>query len=178
VRGVEVIGSTDRACQRLAHRSRHLGPFDRLMYLLSAAGDDGKVWFAAIALEARRRDDPRAVAVRALLALGVESVIVNGPLKSATKRERPDRSAVGFRATRIPHNSSFPSGHAASSACMATVLSDSSPLAPLWWSLAAGIAWSRVHIGAHHASDVLGGLVIGTAVGLAARRIAPLPAEV
>jgi membrane-associated phospholipid phosphatase len=148
------------------------------MYLLSAAGDDGRIWFGAIALEVRRSDHSRAVATRALLALGIESVIVNGPLKSATKRERPDRSAAGFRHTRIPHNSSFPSGHAASSATMAVVLSDGSSLAPLWYALAAGIAWSRVHVGAHHASDVLGGLAVGAAVGWAARQVAPLPAEV
>jgi undecaprenyl-diphosphatase len=146
------------------------------MYLLSFAGDDGKIWFAAVGWEAWCREDPARLTARALLALGVESALVNGPLKSVTKRERPDRA--GLRATRIPHNSSFPSGHAASSATMAMVLSDGSPMAPLWWTLAAGIAWSRVHVGAHHASDVLGGLVIGAAVGVAARRIAPLTIQV
>jgi undecaprenyl-diphosphatase len=54
---------------------------------------------------------------------------------------------------------------------MATVLSNGSPLAPLWWALAASIAWSRVHVGAHHASDVVAGLVVGTAVGAIARRV-------
>ena len=54
-------------------------------------------------------------------------------------------------------------------------LSDGSSLAPLWCTLAVGIAWSRVHVGVHHASDVLGGLAIGTAIGLAARHVAPLP---
>ena len=165
-----MVGAIDRAAQRLAERGRRSTPFDRLMYLMSVAGDDGRVWFAAIALETWRSDDPAHVAIRALLALGVESALVNGPLKSATKRDRPDRPE-GLRDTRIPHNSSFPSGHAASSATMATVLSAGSPLAPLWWTLAAGIAWSRVHVGVHHASDVLGGMAVGGAVGAIARQM-------
>ena len=33
------------------------------------------------------------------------------------------------------------------------------------------IAVSRVHLRAHHASDVVGGVVIGTALGLVVRRL-------
>jgi membrane-associated phospholipid phosphatase len=38
-------------------------------------------------------------------------------------------------------------------------------------SFAAAVAVSRVHVGAHHASDVVGGALIGTATGLVVRRL-------
>ncbi|MEZ5239905.1 MAG: hypothetical protein R2716_13465 [Microthrixaceae bacterium] len=47
----------------------------------------------------------------------------------------------------MPADTSFPSGHAASGALMAVILSESSPMAPVWVLLALGIGASRAHVG-------------------------------
>ena len=41
---------------------------------------------------------------------------------------------------------------------------------PLWGALAATVALSRPYVRIHHASDVVGGVVVGAAMGLVARR--------
>jgi undecaprenyl-diphosphatase len=70
---------------------------------------------------------------------------------------------------RIPVDTSFPSGHASSSATMAVLLSERTPFAPLWAGLAVGIGASRVHVGVHHGSDVVAGWAVGVVFGLLGR---------
>ena len=55
------------------------------------------------------------------------------------------------------------------------LLSDDDVLWPLYYTVAAVVAASRVHVRIHHASDVVAGAALGTAFGLVARRIYPLP---
>lgn len=62
---------------------------------------------------------------------------------------------------------SMPSGHAATSFAGAVVLTYLLPrAAPLFFLLAAAVAFSRVYVGVHYVSDVLVGALLGTAVGL------------
>ncbi|MCB0958549.1 MAG: phosphatase PAP2 family protein [Acidimicrobiales bacterium] len=148
---------------------------DRIMYSASWFGDDGRGWIAASAVRSLRTPAPAHTFLRHLAWLGIESAVVNGPAKGAVRRERPAHDRAHPHKLRRPGNSSFPSGHAASAATMATLLSEDG-LAPLWWAIALTVSASRVYVGVHHSSDVLGGLAIGTAIGLAARRIdLPLP---
>ena len=49
-----------------------------------------------------------------------------------------------------------------------------SKVKPVYFGLAGLIAASRVHVRIHHASDVVGGIVVGTALGLLARHVWPL----
>ena len=74
---------------------------------------------------------------------------------------------------RAPRTSSFPSGHTLAAFCSAAVLSrpgDRRGNAFLYTS-AGLIGVSRIHLRHHHASDVVGGIVIGTALGLVVRRL-------
>lgn len=146
---------------------------DRVMYTATIVGEDGRIWLAIAALLALR-PATRRKAVRLLVWLGVETVLVNGPMKRAFRRQRP--AAVGEHAytIRVQKSSSFPSGHSASSATMATILSEGSRLAPLWWAIALTIAVSRIHVRDHHASDVAGGLLVGAGLGVLGRRTGPL----
>ena len=68
----------------------------------------------------------------------------------------------------VPHDSSFPSGHAATSFACATVLSAFAPRwAPAFVVLACAIAYSRLYVAVHYPLDVVGGALLGCAVGLA-----------
>lgn len=61
---------------------------------------------------------------------------------------------------------SFPSGHAATSFALAAVLGERWPsLAWLFHMLAAMVCAGRVISGSHHLSDVMGGAVLGLALG-------------
>ncbi|MCB2226300.1 MAG: phosphatase PAP2 family protein [Desulfarculaceae bacterium] len=61
---------------------------------------------------------------------------------------------------------SFVSGHAATSFALAAVLAARWPHgAPVFYTLAAFIAAGRIISGSHYASDVLGGMALGLAVG-------------
>ena len=67
---------------------------------------------------------------------------------------------------RVPHQAAFPSGHAATAFACATVIAWAAPRLRIpAFVLAAGIAWSRVYVGVHWPLDVLGGAVLGAAVG-------------
>jgi undecaprenyl-diphosphatase len=144
---------------------------DPLMYGASWFGDDGKGWMLASVVQARKAPEPLRAVARHLVWLGIESAIVNGPAKGAVRRPRPTR--IGGQhphRLRKPSNSSFPSGHAASAATMASLLSEEG-FAPLWWSIAAIVAASRVYVGVHHFSDVAAGFAVGAGIGVVARHV-------
>lgn len=166
------VGAFDRWVDRRFDALRGRPVFDRVMYTATVVGEDGRVWLAVCALLALRPATRRR-ALRALVWLGIETVLVNGPMKRAVRRQRPESPEVHAHAIRVQTSSSFPSGHSASSATVATILSEGSPSAPVWWTMAVTIAVSRIHVRDHHPSDVAGGLLIGAGLGMLGRRVGP-----
>jgi undecaprenyl-diphosphatase len=150
-------------------RGHHL--VDRALYGASALGDFSLIWHVAGVTEALRGDERKAVTLAA--ALGIESVAVNGVVKSLFRRERPDWDQHRPRNLRRPRSSSFPSGHATSAFMAATVLGAgrSAPTKAAWYAVAGVVAASRVHVKIHHASDVVGGAAIGLGLGALVRRV-------
>lgn len=171
----DLVRRFDTTCERPFEPLRASALANRVFYTATALGDYGLIWVVFALLRALRggRRNERAAA-RAIVATGVESVLVNGAIKSFFRRHRPPSEMDHPHPLRVPVTSSFPSGHATAAFCGATMLSDGDPLAPLYFATAAVVAASRVHVKMHHASDAAGGVVIGLALGLIGRRIAPL----
>jgi len=92
-------------------------------------------------------------------------------LKALFDRPRPPlRYAEPKTLVHLPHDASFPSGHAATSFAAATMLSFGfPPFAPFLYVLAAAVAFSRVYVGVHYPLDVLGGALLGALVAIALR---------
>jgi undecaprenyl-diphosphatase len=100
--------------------------------------------------------------MRLALALGAESLIVNQGIKRIFRRNRPEVGSSSHpHKIRKPLTSSFPSGHASSAVLAASILSEGSNAAPIYRTLAAIVATSRIHVRAHHASDVIAGAAVG-----------------
>jgi membrane-associated phospholipid phosphatase len=152
------------------HRSPNL---DRVLYGLSSAADHGMLWHAVGVAGAVVRRDPR-YALRFSAALGAESALTNGGVKSLFRRVRPQENFAHDDplpyGMRRPITSSFPSGHATTAFMCAGVLAKRPSTALPWFGLAALVAGSRVYVRMHHASDVLAGAALGLALAPAARR--------
>jgi undecaprenyl-diphosphatase len=168
----ERVHALDDAVERWLE-PRRTPTLDHLFYGLSSAGDHGLLWHAVGVTRALQRRDP-GYALRFSAALGIESAITNGAVKSLFRRVRPpdhfEHEAPLPYGMRRPITSSFPSGHAATAFMCALVLSADDGAAPGWFALASLVAASRVYVRMHHTSDVVGGAVLGLVLGKIARR--------
>jgi undecaprenyl-diphosphatase len=135
--------------------------------LVSHSGDGGAVWLVLLALQSKK--NPGGF-LRAAASLAVAAAVVNGPIKALTRRPRPEPLAKAPQ----PPGSSFPSGHAFSSAMIAGLIPPGNPLRGVAIPLAGAVALSRVHLRYHHLSDVAAGAAAGAAVGVALRGLVKL----
>jgi membrane-associated phospholipid phosphatase len=167
-----LLASIDDAGEAALGRLRGRPWFDMAAAVVSNLADYGYVWVALALWKARRPGPPRRRAVLALAGAGVASYGVNKVAKHLVGRGRPAAAVANSRmAVRRPTSSSFPSGHTLAAFCTAMVLTEGAAQTASALGFAGAVAASRVHLGAHHASDVVGGAVIGTATGLVVRRL-------
>jgi len=149
---------------------------DGVAKVVTGLGDHGIMWAATTVWRARHTGPERARAVRALTIAGIESTVVNRTLKAVVGRARPDPDGLVITApgvpVREPTSTSFPSGHTLAAFCAVTVMCQRGDRGgnALLFTSATLVGLSRLHLRAHHASDVIGGAAIGTALGLIGRR--------
>lgn len=118
----------------------------------------------------------RWAGVAVAIALVLDVLIVNVILKLSVNRARPwqDYPDLGFQefhnliGVREPSDSSFPSGHTAAlfAAAVALVMYYKVKGLPAL-GVAILVAISRIYLCMHYPTDVLGGIVIGSACGVA-----------
>jgi undecaprenyl-diphosphatase len=135
---------------------------------LSSSADHSLLWHVCGIVTAIARGDDVGFAARFMGAMGVESLLTNGVVKSAFRRVRPAQyeDLVFSYGLHRPITSSFPSGHATAAFCAARLLGGGAG----WYTLAAAVASTRVYVRLHHASDVVAGAAFGLALGSALRR--------
>lgn len=158
--------TVDRRLYGLIHGLPHSPTSDRYITIVSDLGE-GLGWVAsgiALAWIGGYRGRRAGVAT-AVASLGT-TYLVQELIKPYFRRKRPwvgrEIVVVGIRTT----DTSFPSGHTASSFAAATALTAFYPKAgPLAFLLASGVGASRVHLGHHFPSDVVAGSLLGVAAG-------------
>ena len=138
------------------------GALDGFWVFITHLGDEGYLWIAiGIALLFFKKT--RAVGVSVLLALLINLFITNIGLKNIIARPRPFNVNPEL-VTLIKHPSSFsfPSGHTSGSLTAAFVLYHLMPkkIGVPAVVLATMIAFSRMYVGVHYPTDVLGGIVV------------------
>ncbi|HKH06179.1 MAG TPA: phosphatase PAP2 family protein [Acidimicrobiales bacterium] len=166
----------DAAVDRRVDRVRGNPTLDRVMYTASELGNFSLIWHLFNTTRAVAPDRRLSHAVRVATVLGLEAVVVNGPVKNVFRRHRPVWEHERPLRLRVPKTSSFPSGHASSAAVAAGLLSERDNAWPLYYGAGAIVAASRVYVGVHHASDVVAGAVLGVAMAKAAQRLWRFPA--
>ena len=139
---------------------------DALAVFFDAAGAHGELWIAltVLALAFRRT---RKAGFAMALALCLYMVSGHFILKPLFARPRPcDVNTAITILVKRPHGHSFPSGHTASAFAAAFALwLQNRKLGVPALVLAAFIAFTRLYLYVHFPTDVLGGLVLGLALG-------------
>lgn len=167
---MESLLQLDRSVFLILNHIRHSFLTNWIALILSGVGTAGIVWFvlgALLFLKEEKRDHWFFVLL--FLAGGFSYVITELVLKPFFGRLRPSAEigAILIGNTQYsPNDFSFPSGHATIAFAMAVVLTSKEPkLRWAWYSLAVLICLSRIYLGRHYPLDIIGGAVVGFAIG-------------
>lgn len=164
---IEIFKKVDNTILRWINVKFRNKTFDKIMPIITSAGNLGIIWIVISVLLITKKDY-RVLGQTILIALVITTIIGEGVIKNIVKRKRPfygndDKELLISR----PITYSFPSGHTASSFAVATVFIKTDNAASLEiMLLACLIAFSRIYLGVHYPSDVIGGGIIGTLCGL------------
>jgi len=146
---------------------------DGVMTFITHLGDTGAIWIALTLLLLIIPRTRKAGAVCAA-ALALNLLLTNVALKNIIQRIRPYDVMESLKIlVEAEHDFSFPSGHTACSFAGAWAMRRT--LDKRIWIpaivLAVLISLSRLYVGVHYPTDILGGLIVGTFGAEAAWRI-------
>ena len=146
----------------------HCQIMDTLMPVITRLGDGGAVWIV-LCLVLLVFPKTRKIGAAIGISLLIEIICCNLILKPLVARPRPFdiNEGISLLIAR-PDDYSFPSGHTGASFAATSVLwrCDSKLKVPAL-ILAVLIAFSRMYLYVHYPSDILTGMLLGTAAGIA-----------
>lgn len=170
---LEAITNIDIAILNALHHNVASPFLDAILPVITSLGNLAFAWFvvAAVLLTSR---EYRPYGIAMVVAIAFATLIGEFGIKNLIERPRPFliEPALATELIKLPSSFSFPSGHTGSSFAAATVLCFI-PFRNAWvrivpFAAAALIAFSRLYLCVHYPSDVLGGIVLGIACGVAA----------
>ena len=133
-------------------------PLDILMSILTIAVIPAALGLPLIRSRQRRTQESRALICALLLALSISLV-----LQFLTARPRPQALRLVLP---LPPFASFPSGHVVVWIGYAVLVTlTHKRIAFGEWAVALTVALSRLYLGHHYPTDILGGIILGAAVG-------------
>lgn len=159
--------NTDERILRWARTRGHTPAAERAVARFSRIGEHGAVWLALGAAGWALDPSRRARWARASCVVA-GTFVLNTTVKLTVRRPRPELSGLPAL-TSTPTQLSFPSAHASTSFAGARAYTRLGlPASPLY-ALAALLAASRLYLGVHYPSDILGGVMLGTTTAAVVR---------
>jgi len=170
IQDLKAVESFDAWADAQLERLRGNKAADVVFTTASELGDFSLIWHFVGAVRGLTSDHHANQAFIFSALIGAESLIVNQGIKRLFRRTRPTETGDLRYPVRKPSTSSFPSGHASSAFFAASILTawGGAVTAPVWFALAGVVGTSRAYVRIHHPSDVLGGAIVGLALGQAA----------
>jgi undecaprenyl-diphosphatase len=152
----------------------HPGALDSLAWGLAIVATGGWIWVIGTLVAYLVRVPSSWLALTRLLpSVVIATWIVEYPIKAFFRRRRPfARIVEALVIGKKPGSWSFPSGHTASSFASAWILASVWPKrAPVFFTLAGMVGFSRIYLGAHYPGDVASGALAGTVLSEVVRRL-------
>ena len=148
---------------------------DPIMKAITMLGDKGLIWILiTLVLLIMRRT--RKLGLMCAVSMMIGLIVTNLAIKNLVARIRPYEMIQGLNCiVPLADDWSFPSGHTTNSLACAWVLFKKTPrkFGVPALILAILIAFSRLYVGIHYPTDVLGGALIGIASACLAMLLVP-----
>jgi undecaprenyl-diphosphatase len=166
------IQSNDHRLMRRVHRWRAPRWF-RIAMIVATRGGDGWLWYAFGVILLLAGGEHRFAAIGAAATSAVAGIFIFRALKHTSRRKRPCEIEPHCWASMLPPDKySFPSGHAITAFAVAVSVGLFYPyLQPCLILAALLIAASRIALGMHFLSDVVAGVTLGIALGMASYHV-------
>jgi membrane-associated phospholipid phosphatase len=166
---ISTISDLDISILRFIHHGWIMA-FDNLLYYISffATYINIAIILTILIVSLIKKSKPLRIIFYKMVVVMIVAALMSTMLKSLIHRDRPFVTYPDIVKLSEAGNSSFPSGHTLEGFAVAVAFSILVPKRKffipvfIWASV---VAYSRMALGVHYPSDVLGGIIIGAFIG-------------